>query len=82
MGAIHSLEAALKAENMKYRLIQSISNVYKGKGLKQRDVADILGLSQPRVSNLVNCNLNANFSMESLIAYAIMLGIKVELSLT
>lgn len=80
MSALKSIEASLMAEGMKLHLMKSIST--KCEGMVQREIAEVLGLTQPRVSNLINCKIESNFSMESLIAYAIMLGIKVELSLT
>ena len=57
----------------KANLAWYISSVIKQRGLTQVEAAEILGIDQPKVSNLVRGKLR-DFSLERLIRFVIALG--------
>jgi len=60
------------------KLLHSVSSLIKNSGLSQQEVADRLGISQPKVSMLVSGRLTA-FSTDTLIHYLSILGCEVEI---
>jgi len=68
----------LMAENMKMRsnLMMAIEDQINDKGLKQREISELLGLTQPRVSALMNGKI-ADFSLDTLICIAHQTGLHV-----
>ena len=63
----------------KSNLIIEISRVIRGKKLTQSQVAEILNVSQPRVSSLISGNLDL-FSIDMLMNFLKILGQDVEIS--
>lgn len=69
--------AAIK--NIKVQLMILIKKAVEDKGLKQYQLAEILEITAPRASNLLNGQLE-KFSVECLIAYLIKMGWYVHLT--
>jgi len=69
-----------EAEHLRVRadLLIQIQKALKARGLKQADAAELLGVTQPRVSDLVRGRLDL-FSVDSLIDMLARLGIQVRL---
>jgi len=63
----------------KSNLIVEIARVIRGKKLTQSQVAEILSVSQPRVSSLISGNLDL-FSIDMLMNFLKILGQDVEIS--
>ena len=63
---------------VKTRLALAINDLLKGRELKQREIAEILGVLQPKVSARKNYPLD-QFSIEKLIAYLTTLNRDVEI---
>lgn len=71
-----------EAEHLKVRsdLMIQVQKAILARGLKQGDAAKILGVSQPRVSDLL-CGRIDLFSTDALIDISARLGLRVRLSL-
>ena len=69
-----------EAEHLRVRadLLIQIQKALKARGLKQAEAAELLGVTQPRVSDLVRGRLDL-FSVDSLIDMLARLGIRVRL---
>ena len=80
MGSLNKAILAMD-DTRHYKNILISAIVDKCKGHRQKDIAALLGLSQPRVSKLVNQCLDASFSLESLITYAKILDIPVKMTI-
>ncbi len=63
---------------VKTRLALAINEILKGRKLKQREIADILSIPQPKVSALKNYRLD-QFSVEKLMAFLTALNQDVEI---
>jgi predicted XRE-type DNA-binding protein len=63
---------------VKTRLVVAINDLLKGRKLKQREAAELLGVPQPKVSALKNYRLN-QFSIEKLMAFLTALNQDVEI---
>jgi len=72
-----------EAENMKLRaqLMRAIIDRIERKKLSQVEVARILGVSQPRVSDLTRGKID-KFALDVLVNMAMALGIRVKLQIT
>ena len=73
VGLPHPEEALAKAE-----IARQVNLVLAGRGLSQVKAAAILGIPQPRVSDLVRGRLQ-KFSLEKLLDFAKRVGIDVEI---
>lgn len=60
------------------KLLNDVSTLIKNSGFSQKDTAKKLGITQPKVSMLVNGQLSA-FSADTLIHYLFILGCEVEI---
>ena len=69
-----------EAEHLRVRadLLIQIQKALKARGLKQAEAAELLGVTQPRVSDLVRGRLDL-FSVDGLIDMLARLGIQVRL---
>lgn len=65
----------VKREIYKLRseLIHVITSYIKTNGLKQREVASLLGISQPRVSTLIKGDFES-FRLDTLVGFAVKCG--------
>jgi predicted XRE-type DNA-binding protein len=70
-------------EEMRVRsdLMSEVVRVIIGKGLSQKEIAAILGISEPKVSALMSGKIN-DFSNDTLMKYLALLGCKVEIRVT
>lgn len=70
----------VKREIYKLRsdLMHVITRHVVSNGLKQRDVAELLGISQPRVSTLMKGNFES-FRLDTLVGFAVRCGHKVSI---
>ena len=70
----------IKAENLKMRssLMMAISEEVARREITQKQAAEILAISQPRVSELLNGNIES-FRLDSLVNMAHRLGLHVSL---
>ena len=71
----------VRQENMKLRseLMITISETIKERGLKQQDAADLLQISQPRISVLLKGKID-EFRLDTLVDLAHRLGLHVSIS--
>jgi predicted XRE-type DNA-binding protein len=71
----------VRQENFKLRseLMITISETIKERGMKQQDVADLLRITQPRVSALLKGKLN-EFRLDTLVDLAHRLGLHVSIN--
>lgn len=60
------------------KLLNDVSTLIKSSGLSQKEVAEKLGITQPKVSMLVSGQLSA-FSTDTLIHYLSILGCEVQI---
>lgn len=69
-----------EAEAMKLRskLMLAVQDRIRASGVSQRDAAKLVGVTQPRVSDLMRGRIDL-FSVESLVNMLMCLGMKVEL---
>jgi len=69
-----------EAEHLRVRadLLIQIQKALKARGLKQAEAAKVLGVTQPRVSDLVRGRIDL-FSVDSLIDMLARLGVRVRL---
>jgi len=72
-----------EAEHLRVRadLLIQIQKALKAKGVKQAEAAKVLGVTQPRISDLVRGRIDL-FSVDSLIDMLARLGIRVRLVVT
>jgi predicted XRE-type DNA-binding protein len=72
-----------EAEHLRVRadLLIQIQQALKVRGLKQAEAAKLLGVTQPRVSDLVRGRIDL-FSVDSLIDMLARLGVRVRLAFT
>lgn len=73
LGLKNSDELLAKAE-----LLDKVSTLIENSGLSQRDVAKKLGITQPKVSMLVNGRLS-EFGTDTLLPYLSILGCEVKI---
>ncbi len=75
-------EEPLLAENMKMRssLMMAIEERINKKGLKQREISELLELTQPRVSALMNGKIN-DFTLDALVCIAQQTGLHITLKI-
>lgn len=68
-----------EAENLKIRstLMVEIHRVIEARGLRQREAAELFGVSQPRISELVHGKID-QFSIDSLVNMLGCAGLRVE----
>ena len=59
------------------QLMAAIRNIFFEKGLNQAAAAELLGVKQPRISELVNGKVSA-FSIEKLFMFLYKLGVEVD----
>lgn len=67
----------LSNKNKKH-LIQAINGIIQKRNLKQREVAEILDIKQPRVSDMYNEKIE-KFSLDTLFDYFALLGYQIEI---
>jgi predicted XRE-type DNA-binding protein len=74
--------SAEKATNLKMRsdLMIRLSKLIETRGLTQAQAADLFGVTQPRISDLVRGKIN-RFSVDTLIAMLGHAGVKVQIVL-
>jgi len=60
------------------KLLDNVSTLIKNSELTQKEIADKLGITQPKVSMLVGGRLSA-FSTDSLLHYLFILGCEVQI---
>lgn len=70
-----------EAENLKIRstLMSSIRQIMQSQGLKQTDAAELFGVSQPRISDLVRGKIEL-FSIDALVNMLAHAGRHVQIS--
>jgi predicted XRE-type DNA-binding protein len=70
-----------EAENLKIRsaLIISIRKLIKSRGMKQTKAAELFGVTQPRISDLVRSKVEL-FSIDGLVNMLAHAGLRVELT--
>ena len=68
------------ALNAKIKVMTAIINAHKQSGNKQTETANILGISQPKFSNIVNYKTE-KFSLENLIWLSAKIGVKISLKI-
>lgn len=61
----------------KTNLIRAINKIIEARKLKQREVAEILDIKQPRVSDMYNEKIE-KFSLDTLFDYFVLLGYQIE----
>ncbi|AWK15731.1 XRE family transcriptional regulator [Candidatus Fukatsuia symbiotica] len=68
-----------QAENMKVRaaLMNALKERIKTKGLKQTEAAKMLGVTQPRISDLIKGKIDL-FSIDTLITMLVASGMHIE----
>lgn len=74
-------DTAAEAENMKLRsvLMMALKDHIASEGWSQGQAASILGVSQPRVSDLLRGKIGL-FGLDTLINMAVAAGLRVEMS--
>jgi predicted XRE-type DNA-binding protein len=65
----------------KAKLLHEVCSLIKASGLSQREVAEKLGITQPKVSMLVSGRLSA-FSTDTLLHYLSFLGCDVKIKIS
>jgi predicted XRE-type DNA-binding protein len=72
-----------EAENLKIRavLMDAIEDLIESRGLTQQRAAELLGTTQPRVSDLVRGKIN-EFTIDSLVRMLAHAGVRVEVQVT
>jgi predicted XRE-type DNA-binding protein len=70
-----------EAENLKVRssLMIEMIEIIRGRGMKQKQAAELFGVSQPRISDLTRCKID-EFSIDSLINMLAHAGMTVDVS--
>ena len=71
----------VRQENLKLRsaLMITISETIKSRGLKQQETADVLRITQPRVSALLKGKID-EFRLDTLVDFAHRLGLHVSIN--
>jgi predicted XRE-type DNA-binding protein len=71
-----------EAENLKIRadLMREIMGIIRGRGMKQKKAAELFGVSQPRISELMRGRIN-EFSIDSLVNMLAHAGMTVDVSI-
>lgn len=64
---------------MRAELMRAVTDAIRASGETQKEIARRLGVTQPRVSNLLNERFEL-FNLETLIGFAVRLGLDVHLS--
>jgi predicted XRE-type DNA-binding protein len=59
-------------------LMSEVVSMIRNSGLTQKEIAEILGISAPKVSALMNGKIN-NFSNDTLVHYLTLLGCNIEI---
>jgi len=72
-----------KAENLKLRssLMLALTRHIKSEGLTQAQAAKALGVTQPRISNLIHGKIDA-FGLDTLVKMATAAGLRITLHVT
>ncbi|MDF1586026.1 helix-turn-helix domain-containing protein [Marinimicrococcus flavescens] len=72
-----------QAENMKLRsaLMMALKGHIARQGLSQKEAARLLGVTQPRVSDLVRGRIE-RFGLDALVTMAVAAGLHVEMRIT
>jgi predicted XRE-type DNA-binding protein len=72
-----------EAENLKIRavLMDAIEDLIESRGLTQQRAAELLGTTQPRVSDLVRGKIN-EFTIDSLVKMLSHAGVRVEVQVS
>ena len=78
--ALEDDPAERESLKIKSRLVIDIEQRIKGLGLTQAQAAKLMGISQPRVSDVVNGKID-RFTIDMLITMLIRLGLHVEVGL-
>lgn len=79
MTAGKVIKSSILINRLKDDMIEQIR--HKCTGLKQREIAKILGITQPRVSTLMNASKSESFSTETLLSYCYVLGVSVKVEI-
>jgi predicted XRE-type DNA-binding protein len=71
-----------EAENLKIRadLMREIMGIIRGRDMKQKKAAELFGVSQPRISELMRGRIN-EFSIDSLVNMLAHAGMTVDVSI-
>ena len=71
-----------EAENMKLRsqLMMALKEVIAAKGLTQSEAAQLFGVTQPRVSDLLRGKINL-FGLDKLVEMAVIAGLHIEMQI-
>jgi predicted XRE-type DNA-binding protein len=75
LGFENPIEAKAKAD-----LALQIRDIIKSKNLKQQQAAELMGIDQPKVSDIVRGKLS-NYTFERLLKYVRLLGNDIEIHL-
>jgi predicted XRE-type DNA-binding protein len=75
-------DTAEEAQNMKVRskLMAQLKTYIASSGLSQSDAAKVLGVTQPRISDLMRGKINL-FAIDALVNMAATAGLRVEMQL-
>jgi predicted XRE-type DNA-binding protein len=73
------MNKSLLIDSNKKEAIKAINHLIKSRGLKQREVAQILDIKQPRVSDLSTSKID-KFSLDTLVSYIAVFGFQVEMT--
>jgi predicted XRE-type DNA-binding protein len=74
-------EYELISYELKAKMMIAIRDLIESKGWSQKDSAERLGVTQPRISNLVNGKID-KFSLDMLIGMLSKLGVRFEFNYT
>lgn len=77
---IAETEEDLVVLSLKSKLIMLISKMIESKKLSQKEAAKIMGVTQPRVSNLTSGRLSL-FSVDTLLVMAMKIGVDVKVTM-
>jgi predicted XRE-type DNA-binding protein len=71
-----------EAENLKMRadLMRELRSIIRGRGMKQKQAAELFGVSQPRISDLTRGKID-EFSIDSLVNMLAHAGMTVDVSI-
>jgi predicted XRE-type DNA-binding protein len=75
-------DSPAEAQNMKIRsaMMTALCDYIKGEGLTQRQAARKLGVTQPRISDLVRGRIDL-FAIDSLVNMLSMAGLRIEMQI-
>lgn len=74
----NTMDTKLTKEN-KINIMKAIKNIVKAERLKQRHVAEVLDIKQPRVSDLLALK-HERFSLDILMQYLALFGCKISIT--